>query len=108
MEIKKIDLETLKDLRDECEFLIIQGCGGDLNEWVNGIGDLLKENNIVSDDFIFDEVYTFDNNNLTNLAFSIKGMDLSKLAIFRIKIRNEFGAMWLSDYVDNYLMEISI
>lgn len=35
-------------------------------------------------------------------------MDLSKLAIFQLKIRNEFSAMWLSDYIDNYLMEVTI
>lgn len=28
---------------------------------------------------------------------------MGKLAIFRLQLREEFGAMWLSDYIDNYL-----
>lgn len=96
----------VKELRDNnYEYLILQGCGGELNEWVDGITNLLKENNIVSDSFSFDEVYSFENNNLTNMAFSLnsKDIDMSKLAIFRLKIREDFGAMWLSDYIDNCL-----
>lgn len=72
---------------------------------------MLKENNIVPDDFNFKEVYAFENNNITNLAFALNNekINIGKLAIFRLKIRNEFGAMWLSDYIDNgYIKEINI
>lgn len=27
--------------------------------------------------------------------------------MFRLSIRNDFGAMWLSDYIDNYLKNIN-
>lgn len=90
---------------------MLQGCGGELFEWVNGITTMLKEEGIVKDSFFFDEVYSFQNGDLTNLAFSLKckDLDIGKLAVFRLKIRDTFGAMWLSDYIDNgYIKDINI
>ena len=40
-------------------------------------------------------------------ALNNKNIDIRKLAMFRLKIRNNFGAMWLSDYIDNYLKDIN-
>jgi hypothetical protein len=86
--------------------LILQGCGGDFAEWVDGFTNMLKEEQIVKDDFQFDNVLSFSNDKLTNLAFPLTSdIDMGKLAIFRLKIRENFGAMWLSDYVYNYLNE---
>lgn len=89
----------------------MQGCGGNLQEWVDGITSMFKEEGIVTDSFSFDEIYSFENENLTNLAFALNSEDLNmgKLAIFRLKIRDNFGAMWLSDYIDNgYIKDIGI
>lgn len=64
---------------------------------------------INNDSFSFDEVYSFQNGNLTNLAFALnsKDIDMGKLAIIRLKMREAFGAMWLSDYIDNgYIKDI--
>lgn len=71
---------------------------------------MLKENNIVPSDFVFDEVYNFKKDNITNLAFALnnKSINLGKLAMFRLQLRDDFGAMWLSDYVDNYLKDINV
>ena len=72
---------------------------------------MLKYVSIVNQDFIFDEVYVFENNNLTNIAFPLKdkNIDIERLAMFRLRIREDFGAMWLSDYIDNgYIKEIKI
>lgn len=110
--IKELSSEEVKELRnDNYECLVLQGCGGDLTYWVDGFTDLLKDEGIVSDSFSFNKVYVFKNNNLTNLIFVLdsKDIDMSKLAIFRLKIRYNFGAMWLSDYVDNgYIKDINI
>ena len=88
----------------------MQGCCGDLNEWVEGFTGMLKDEGIVKDSFSFNKVYSFQNENLTNLAFKLDGdIDMGKLAIFRLKIRQDFGAMWLSDYIDNgYINNIEI
>lgn len=112
IDIKEISCSEIKELQKQnYEFLILQGCGGNLNEWVQGFTDMLKEEGIVSDSFSFDEVYSFQNENLTNMAFALNSKDLNmeKLAIFRLKIRDNLGAMWLSDYIDNgYIKDIGI
>lgn len=90
---------------------MFQGCGGDLGDWETGITDLLKDNDIIPDDFQFKEIYSFDNGDIINLAFALndKKINMSKLAIFRLEIREVFGAMWLSDYIDNgYIKNINI
>ena len=43
MNIEKIATEDLRRMKDQ-EGLILQGCGGDLNEWVDGINHLLTAN----------------------------------------------------------------
>lgn len=87
---------------------MLQGCGGDYDEWIDGITNTLKDNGIVPDSFSFDEIYLFEKDGVTNISFALnnKSIDISKLAMFRLKIRNEFGAMWLSDYIDNYLKDV--
>lgn len=90
--------------------MVLQGCGGNLNKWVTGFTDMLKEEKIVSDPFSFDKVYSFKNGELTNILFPLnnKKINIGKLAIFRLRIREGFGAMWLSDYIDNgYIKDIS-
>ena len=42
MEIKSISLHDLRKMNDS-EGLVLQGCGGDLQEWVDGINDMLTE-----------------------------------------------------------------
>lgn len=113
MKIKKMSCSEIKELRNgKDEFLIIQGCGGKLSKWVNGITDILKDQGVINNDsFSFDEVYTFENGELTNLAFSLdsKYININRLAIVRLKMRETVGAMWLSDYIDNgYIKDVSI
>lgn len=109
--IKELELKEIKELKNnEYDYLILQGCGGNSNEWIDGITDMLKSNDIVPFDFKFNEIYKFKKDDLTNLAFALndKNINMEKLAIFRLSIRDDFGAMWLSDYVDNYLKDINM
>lgn len=46
MEIKNISLHELRKMNSS-EGLILQGCGGDLQEWVDGINDMLTESEIL-------------------------------------------------------------
>ena len=88
------------------EALILRGCGGDLNEWVDGINELLTEERILLDGTKFTEIFTFDFNGLTCLGFAFTSdvkINMGKLAIWRITTRDNFGGIWLSDFVDNYL-----
>lgn len=59
MNIEKITTEDLRRMNDQ-EGLILQGCGGDLNEWVDGINQLLTANGCLRDGTQFQKVSTFD------------------------------------------------
>ena len=41
-EIKTVTIDELCQMNDQ-EGLILQGCGGDLQEWVDGINELLTQ-----------------------------------------------------------------
>lgn len=96
--------EDLRHMTDE-EGLILQGCGGDLQEWVDGINDLLTQEGILLNGAKFEHAATFQHDGLTNLLFSFEGVQLNvgKLALWRIQTHSQFGGTWLSDYVPNRL-----
>ena len=103
-EIKRITTEDLRHM-DGQEGLILQGCGGDLQEWVDGINDLLTEVGILLDGSQFESVSVFQHQGLTNLLFPFDGakLDAGKLAMWRLQTHGQFGGTWLSDYVPNQL-----
>ena len=102
--MKKITTEELKNMSHQ-EGLILQGCGGDLQEWIDGINGILREQGILLDGKPLDDVAVFQYEGLTNLlfAFGKHKLDIGKLAIWRIQTREQFGGTWLSDYVENKL-----
>lgn len=102
--IQEKTTEDLRHMTDE-EGLILQGCGGDLQEWVDGINDLLTQEGILLNGAKFEHAATFQHDGLTNLLFSFEGVQLNvgKLALWRIQTHSQFGGTWLSDYVPNRL-----
>ena len=66
---------TTDDLRrmEGQEGLILQGCGGDVQEWVDGINDLLTREGILLNGSRFEAVSVFQNGELTNLLFPFGG-----------------------------------
>lgn len=105
MSIKNIDKSVLRTMTNK-EGLILQGCGGDPQEWLDGINDLFKENGLLLDDTRFTDIYVFQNDNLTNILFPMDKdvhLDVGKLAMWRLQTHNTFGGTWLSDYVPNKL-----
>lgn len=102
--IQEKTTEDLRHMTNE-EGLILQGCGGDLQEWVDGINDLLTQEGILLNGTKFEHVATFQHDGLTNLLFSFEGVQLNvgKLAMWRIQTHSQFGGTWLSDYVPNRL-----
>ena len=103
-ELQEITTEELRRM-DGQEGLILQGCGGDLQEWVDGINDLLTQEGILLNGTKFEHAATFQHDGLTNLLFSFEGVQLNvgKLAMWRIQTHSQFGGTWLSDYVPNRL-----
>lgn len=104
MEIERVSLHELRKMNDS-EGLILQGCGGDLKEWADGINDMLTTDGILQNGSRFENVYAFKNGELTCLLFPFEDihLDVGKLAIWRLRMRENFGSTWLSDYVENNL-----
>lgn len=65
------------------EGVILQGCCGDLQEWVDGINEMLTESGILQNESKFEKAYTFNNENLTCLLFPFDSvqLDVSRLAM---------------------------
>lgn len=107
--IKKITPAELRRM-NETEGLILQGCGGDLDEWVTGISDILTKEGILLDGDTFKDVSVFEHDDITNLLFSLEKvkLDWGKLAMWRLKTHESFGGTWLSDYVPNRLGDFII
>ena len=102
--MKTITTEELRNMSHQ-EGLILQGCGGDLQEWIDGINGILREQGILLDGKPLDDIAVFQHEGLTNLlfAFGEHKLDIGKLAIWRIQSHEQFGGTWLSDYVENKL-----
>ena len=104
MSLKNITTDDLRRMENS-EGLIIQGCGGDLQEWIDGINGMLTQEGILRNGSKFTDCSTFEHDGLTCLLFPFKGVDadLGRLAIWRLKTHDAFGGTWLSDYVPNRL-----
>ena len=66
MNINTITAEDLRRMPDK-EGLILQGCGGDLTEWVDGNNEMLTKAGILKDGSQFENVFAFKNGELTCL-----------------------------------------
>lgn len=104
MSIEIITTEDLRKMSDK-EGLILQGCGGELQDWVDGINDMFTENGILMNGSKFEKVYAFKNDNLTNMLYPFDDAELNigKLAMWRLATHSQFYGTWLSDYVPNHL-----
>ena len=90
-------------------YYTIEGAGGDLNEWKKGYQEMLTEHGIgtITEwvDFTgkeMNDTYSLtDKNrypdNFTFLAFSLDGLNVSKLAMIKLRL----GDRWFDDIVDN-------
>lgn len=104
--VKDIQFDKLKRLSSiGFEGIIFLGAGGDLNEWINGINDILNSEEIGTGEIEdkFSGVYqTETTGGRTDLILIFKKeskLSMGKLAMWRLR----FGdASWLSDYVVNY------
>ena len=100
--VKRIATDDLRRMGGK-EGLVLQGCGGPTQEWVDGVNDMLTEEGILLGGSLFklEDVSLFQHGELTCLLFPFEGvkLDMSRLAVWRIQTHNQFGGTWLSDYV---------
>lgn len=87
------------------EGLILQGCGGETQEWVDGINKMLTDKGILLDDTKFENVSVFKSDGVTCILYPFENvhLDIGKLAMWRLQSYTAFAGTWLSDYVDNRL-----
>lgn len=86
--------------------LILQGCGGDLQEWLDGINQMFTEEGILRDGTRFQDAMVFQHDGLTNLLFPFTDdvkVNVGRLAMWRLRSHEVFGGTWMSDYVENKL-----
>lgn len=104
MTIKNITTNDLRKMNNK-EGLILQGCGGEVKEWVDGINDILTESGILLDDTKFDNVSVFQNEGVTCILYPFDNvhLDVGKLSMWLLQSYTAFAGTWLSDYVDNKL-----
>ena len=104
MSITMITPEQLRRKNNE-EGLVLEGCGGDLQDWVTGINDMLTKEGILLDGSRMENCESFSRSGLTCLYFPFEGakLDMGKFAIWRLQSHAVFGGTWLSDYVPNRL-----
>ena len=102
--IRQIEKEELRKMHGR-EGLVLQGCGGDLKEWTDGINQMLEQEGILPKGKRLDDVAVFRKEGKTNLLFFFgeEKLDMGKLAAWRLKTRYQFGGTWMSDYVNNRL-----
>lgn len=104
MKINRITTEDLRSMGDK-EGLILQGCGGEAKEWVDGINRMLTEEGILLEGTEFQEVSVFEHDGLACILYPFEDVKLAmgKLAVWRLQTHEGFGGTWLSDYVPNRL-----
>ena len=103
VQIKQITKDALRRM-EPAEGLILQGCGGDLTEWVDGINDLLTQEGILLSGTKFQSCATFSHKGVTCLLFPFSAevqLDMGRLALWRLQTHSNFGGTWLSDFVAN-------
>ena len=104
MNNKNITEDDLRCMVDK-EGLILQGCGGDPKEWVDGINQMFTEEGILLEGTEFTEVSAFEHDGLPCILYPFEDVKLAmgKLAMWRLQTHETFGGTWLSDYVPNHL-----
>lgn len=91
---------------DSKEGIVLLGTGGDLNEWVEGVFNQLKEESIVTassvEELFSNAIELKTTGCRTDLVLVFNNFDninMGKMAMWRLR----FGdCCWISDYIPNY------
>lgn len=98
--LKQITLVELKQMANT-KGLILQGCDGDLQEWVDNINEHLTNEKVLLDGDTFKDALFFEYNGLTNLLFPIDNVKLNigYLTGWMILTDYKLGGTWLNNYL---------
>jgi hypothetical protein len=111
MDIQKYSFSDFKCLinnndNDAKEGIVLFGTGGDLNEWVSGVFNQLKEESIITastvEELFSNVIELKTTGGRTDLALifnNFENINMGKMAMWRL----QFGdCSWISDYIPNY------
>lgn len=101
-----IDFNDFKEETKLKEGIVIMGAGGNIEEWITGITNLLKNENIVNKEILEEELFTErfllkTSGGRRDLALvtDFNKVNMGMFAMWRLK----FGSCsWISDYKENY------
>lgn len=108
MDAIELGIDTIQQAYDDWYYTIL-GAGGDLNEWIEGYQKLCNTKNIgtikqwyVTKGSVLNQKWNLEGNDrfkddLTILMFDYEGMNIGKLAIFKLNM----GDRWFTDIIDN-------
>ena len=105
MSIMTITTDELRRMRYS-EGLILQGCGGDLNEWVDRINEILTNEGILNSGSKFQNCLSFVHDGTTCLLFPLNDevkIHIGNLGRWWQATHEQFDSTWLSDYVRDRL-----
>lgn len=88
------------------EGIILQGCGGDPQEWVDGINEMFTRDGILMNGTKFQNCSVFEHEGRTCILYPFGedvDVNIGRLAIWRIQTHPNFGGVWMSDFVENEL-----
>lgn len=71
MSISTITTDDLRCMESK-EGLILMGCGGDLQEWVDGINEMFTESEILKGGSRFEDVSAFQYDGMTCLLYPLR------------------------------------
>lgn len=105
MSVKTINTDELRRKFQE-EGLILQGCGGDPQEWVDDINEMFTNEGILLNGTKFQNCSVFEHDGRTCILYPFGeevDVNIGKLAMWRLQTRSNFAGVWLSDFVQNEL-----
>ena len=84
MTVKQITLTDLRRMNGK-EGLILQGCGGETQEWVDGINKMLTDKGILLDNTKFENVSVFKSDGVTCILYPFEDvhLDIANLPMSR-------------------------
>ena len=106
--IGQISFHELNSLLERNFGFIVMGAGGDLQEWIDGISDTLKKENIVNQNSeVFSEAYVLSGNingkngrtDLVLIFSNDSKPNIGMLAMWRLRFG---GISWIDDFIVNY------
>ena len=100
MSITPITTDQLRRIEDR-DGLILQGCGGSLQEWLDGINNLLTEVGVLKDGSRFENIHVFQHEGRTCLLFPFEDdvqINMGTEAMLRVVTPPRDPQLWTAGF----------